>query len=440
MKRNLSQIAFIFVFLAALSFSIPDAKGASLKELRSQLEERGMKIEEIEKEIQEYKEEIDRTSNVAASLSNEVKKINAVISKLSADTRVTEQRIDFSELNIEKLTIEIENIETGINSDRGSLAELLRSIDDATSKSFIEILLANVSLSYFFDDLEYRDDLQGVLQTKLQDLRRQRTLAEEERLTRENEKLNLISYQKELSDRKKIEQSAKDDKAYLLNITKNEEKKYQKLLDERLKMKEALEEELKNIEQEIRIIIDPASLPPAGPGVLGWPLTDISLKSCYAGGGAFKNCVTQFFGNTDFATTNPQIYNNKGHNGIDFRAPTGTQILTSREGIVRAVGDTDAGCRGVSYGKWILIDHPNNLSTLYAHLSRISVGSNTQVNKGQVIGYSGMTGYSTGPHLHFTVYASQAVEVSTYRSKICGTLMEMPLSPANGYLNPLSYL
>ena len=219
MKRNLSQIAFIFVFLAALSFSIPDAKGASLKELRSQLEERGMKIEEIEKEIQEYKEEIDRTSNVAASLSNEVKKINAVISKLSADTRVTEQRIDFSELNIEKLTIEIENIETGINSDRGSLAELLRSIDDATSKSFIEILLANVSLSYFFDDLEYRDDLQGVLQTKLQDLRRQRTLAEEERLTRENEKLNLISYQKELSDRKKIEQSAKDDKAYLLNIT-----------------------------------------------------------------------------------------------------------------------------------------------------------------------------------------------------------------------------
>ena len=87
------------------------------------------------------------------------------------------------------------------------------------------------------------------------------------------------------------------------------------------------------------------------------------------------------------------------------------------------------------------MEHDNNLSTLYAHLSLIRVDAGDAVQAGDLLGYSGNTGYSTGPHLHFAVFASKAVRVtSEYKSKICGTLLTLPLSPKNGYLNPLSYL
>ena len=105
------------------------------------------------------------------------------------------------------------------------------------------------------------------------------------------------------------------------------------------------------------------------------------------------------------------------------------------------VGDTDKSCNGVSYGKWILIRHPNNLSTLYAHLSIIKVLSGQKVDTGQLVGYSGDTGYATGPHLHFGVLATEGVAIQSYKSKICGTNMVMPVKiKNNAYLNPLSYL
>jgi murein DD-endopeptidase MepM/ murein hydrolase activator NlpD len=117
--------------------------------------------------------------------------------------------------------------------------------------------------------------------------------------------------------------------------------------------------------------------------------------------------------------------------------------LLIRDGRVIGVGNSDLACSGVSYGKWILIKHNNGLSTLYAHLSSFDVSQGDSVASGQKIASSGNTGYSTGPHLHFTVYASDAVRVSgpgEYKSKVCGTDLLIPVAPRNGYLNPLTYL
>ena len=55
------------------------------------------------------------------------------------------------------------------------------------------------------------------------------------------------------------------------------------------------------------------------------------------------------------------------------------------------------------YGKVVIVDHGRNYSTLYAHLSRINASRGENIQKGQVVGYEGQTGYSTGPHLHFEV-------------------------------------
>ena len=117
---------------------------------------------------------------------------------------------------------------------------------------------------------------------------------------------------------------------------------------------------------------------------------------------------------------------------MDFGVPLGTSILASEEGTVLAVGNQDSYCYRGAYGKFVVIEHKNNLTTLYAHLSQYGVKKGDVVKRGQVIGYSGKTGYATGPHLHFTVFAGPTFYMGP--SKVCGPM------PFGGDLNPMGYL
>ncbi|MEK7201403.1 MAG: M23 family metallopeptidase, partial [Patescibacteria group bacterium] len=192
--------------------------------------------------------------------------------------------------------------------------------------------------------------------------------------------------------------------------------------------------------------IGSGNIPRVGKGILAWPFKPSFMATCPGKSGALKNsfCITQYFGNTAFATANAQIYNGAGHNAIDMGAPSGTPVTAALSGTVLATGNTDSipGC--YSYGKWVVLKHANGLATLYAHLSSIGVASGQTVTTGDTIGNSGMTGYATGPHLHFSVYASAGIQIMTlkeYRgaSSPCANA-SMPVAPKDAYLNPMSYL
>jgi len=86
------------------------------------------------------------------------------------------------------------------------------------------------------------------------------------------------------------------------------------------------------------------------------------------------------------------------HKGVDIAAPKGTGVYAAAEGRVMRIG-YDAG----GYGNFIEMRHPNGMTTLYGHLSRVDVGSGDTIAPDQRIGLVGSTGYSTGPHLHFEV-------------------------------------
>ena len=92
------------------------------------------------------------------------------------------------------------------------------------------------------------------------------------------------------------------------------------------------------------------------------------------------------------------------HNGTDIAAPNGTQILAAAAGTVTIANGIDSW--GGGYGYHIKIDHGNGLETLYAHCSAICVTPGQQVQQGEVIGFVGSTGNSTGNHLHFEVWVS----------------------------------
>lgn len=95
----------------------------------------------------------------------------------------------------------------------------------------------------------------------------------------------------------------------------------------------------------------------------------------------------------------PVLGYSKMHKGIDFAAPTGTPIYASGDGVVQKAG------RFSSYGNYVRIRHNGNLDTAYGHMSRIASGlrPGARVRQGQIIGYVGTTGRSTGPHLHYEI-------------------------------------
>ncbi len=95
----------------------------------------------------------------------------------------------------------------------------------------------------------------------------------------------------------------------------------------------------------------------------------------------------------------PLLRYNKMHTGVDFGAPTGTPIRAAGSGVVDLAG------RHGAYGIAVVLKHGDKYKTLYAHMSRLAAGvrSGTRVNQGQIIGYVGTTGRSTGPHLHYEV-------------------------------------
>ncbi len=117
--------------------------------------------------------------------------------------------------------------------------------------------------------------------------------------------------------------------------------------------------------------------PRMGTGILGYPL-------------AVYGVVTSEFGDTTYWRGHP-------HRGIDVGCPQGTSVLAADGGVVVAAGWASG------YGYRVVIDHGGNISTLYAHCSQINVNVGDQVYKGQTVAYSGMTGWATGPHLHFEV-------------------------------------
>ncbi|OLY91309.1 Murein DD-endopeptidase MepM and murein hydrolase activator NlpD, contain LysM domain [Cnuella takakiae] len=89
----------------------------------------------------------------------------------------------------------------------------------------------------------------------------------------------------------------------------------------------------------------------------------------------------------------------KMHAGLDFTAPQGTPIYATAEGSVRVAGYSDGG-----YGNHVIVNHGYGYQTLYGHMVRIKARAGQRVKRGELIGYVGSTGKSTGPHLHYEVH------------------------------------
>ena len=113
--------------------------------------------------------------------------------------------------------------------------------------------------------------------------------------------------------------------------------------------------------------------------------------------------------------THPVTGGLRAHKGLDMAAPTGTPIYDTADGMVSQAEWFS------SYGNFISIEHGAELETRFGHLSRIAVAAGQRVRKGDLIGYVGSTGRSTGPHLHYEVRVDgMAVDPTPYMTETGG--------------------
>ncbi len=426
MKRSRHILIILPSLFAALVVmaAVGVAGADTVADLRGKIADRSNLIAELEAEIGKYEEDLRGIEKEKATLNSAIRRLDLTRKKLETDIAVTRNRIYATNLEIEKLTLEIKKQEAKIKQGNEALAGTMREMYELETSSLLEVVLSHNTVSSFWNDVNNLQRLQNMTQVRLKELERLKTELEGKVGEQKTQRNKLISLNEQLSGKKAVVEGNKKEKHSLLSVTKSKEANYQDLLEEKRAQKEAFEEELRRFEAELRIAIDPGRLPPIGSGVLAFPVDRVR--------------ITQYFGNTPFASNG--AYNGNGHNGIDFGASSGSNVRAAASGTVKGTGNTDSipGC--YSYGKWVLLEHENGLSTLYAHLSHLAVSEGEAVEQGKVIGYSGNTGYSTGPHLHFTVYASQGVRIRKFENSINCKNAFIPIAPRNAYMNPLNYL
>jgi len=146
-------------------------------------------------------------------------------------------------------------------------------------------------------------------------------------------------------------------------------------------------------------------------------------------GGTGMNYITQGYGRTSFA----HAYKDDWHNGIDIAAAYGAPIHSPSEGTVLATGNQDNYCPSRGFGRYVAVsDTGNHLVLWFAHLGKISVSPGDHIEKGDVIGTVGTSGFETGTHLHFSIFDANGFTMQSRNG--CGP-------DATGKdLDPLHYL
>jgi murein DD-endopeptidase MepM/ murein hydrolase activator NlpD len=427
MLKNENKIKYFLIAVLFFCFILTNKTlSQSIDEIKDNILERTESIRQIEKEIASYESQLKTISGQADTLANAIKTLDTTIKKNSADIKLTQNNIKGTELEIDKLSINIDRSVDVIDQNSKVIAEMISQTNKADNLTFIENLLVYESISEFWNEVESLYKVQNKIREKVSETKVVKNDLEVDKDDAIKKRKKLLAYQIELVDKKKILEINKKEKDVLLSETKNQEANYKTILAAKKVIQEAIEKEISDYESQLKEIIDPKSFPVAKKGILSWPLSNVY--------------ITQEFGYTQFAKG---FYAGGFHTGVDFRASVGTNLYASLSGIVEGTGDIDAYCpKPASFGKWVLVRHNNGLSTLYAHLIKINVKKGDKISTGDLIGYTGNTGLSTGPHLHLGLYATNGVEVGFYKLNSCnGKNVEMPiLTKKDSRLDPLKYL
>jgi murein DD-endopeptidase MepM/ murein hydrolase activator NlpD len=411
MKKRL----IVLVLLSVLSTGIAPqySLAQTHEEIQAEIKAREEKLNQLNQEIQATQNTLNSVQKQKTSLQKEVKTLDTSIKALDlnikADT-VVSQKLGYE---IGSLQDELNKTGLAIESKRDTVAKLFKELQKADDQSMLVMIFGNKSFAETLEDAESIENLRSQLSidvVKLNDLSEQY-----------RNKLGIVSSKKtevelrqeNLKNRAAIVADQKAARQTVLAETKSQEALYQQKISALKTQQDTLQDEIAKMEAKLKQNFNNNVLPNMRPGVLSWPLEN--------------HRVTQNFGERS------SLYRGKPHNGMDMGTPIGTPVFAAADGTIMAADNNDRSTfNKYQYGKYILIRHENNLATLYAHLSKQVVFSGT-VKRGDLIGYSGSTGYSTGPHLHFGLYWAPSINLTSIPPAA-------GLVPVGVVLDPADYL
>ena len=367
-------ICLILVVAVAGVFShVPDAKAITQSEvdrLKSQLSSITAQRKELEAELKA----LDKQQ---ASMTKQIETLDNKIAAAEEEMEVQLKLIAALDNLIAIKKTELSESEYKRDAQYDLMRDRVRFMAERGNVSYLSILLSAESFSDFLTRyeviksiVEHDNSIFDAFRATCDDVAKQKTSLEESYAEAEaQEKLlesNKASLEAEVAQREaKMAELVKMESA-----TRNE---YNSIAAE----EDKLVDEVRNAVNELA---KQSSSVYVG-GKFQWPLP------------AANNIVTCVYGMRVHPITG--VY--KLHTGVDLRATSGTKIYAANSGTVITSKYNTA------YGNYVVIDHGGGIATLYAHMTKRLVKEGEKVKQGQVIGYVGSTGYSTGPHLHFEI-------------------------------------
>ena len=339
-------------------------------------------VDALKTKVAEAGKRKNELKNQLSGLTNDLSALQKQISLLDSQIEAQQDEIDAQEELLTELTqmiadktIELEESERQQAEQYAQLRSRLRYMVEHGTTSSLSILLSSDSFSDFLNRYEI------IRQISLRD----ENLFEQLKVIRDK----VLTEKRELEDTKK---EAEDTKAQM-EANKAE---LEAQMEAKRKQMDSIQLAQKNVKDAYAAMIETEDELMAQ---YKKAAAEYAAQSTYVGGTfmwplpAGNNVVTCKYG----MRTHPITGKRKLHTGLDLRAATGTKVYAANKGTVTTSGYSSA------WGNYIIISHGGGITTLYAHLSKRSVSKDDKVKQGDIIGYSGNTGYSTAPHLHFEI-------------------------------------
>ena len=382
-------IMVFFVFKSDLAISQYENIDEEIQMLNDQIQAQKRQLESIQKSQEEYSKLIKRKEQEQNTLSNQLDILDDKLKKAELDIEGTTLEISKNTLEIKKIEIDIDNKNKRIEQDKNNISALLRLLDKQSQTSPLEIILLNSSLADFINQITYLENTNRELGESIVLLKDSKNKLDQQMEILEEKKISLDDLKKKLEHKRNALEGEIINKEFILTETKNSEQEYKKLLSEAKKQNDQAMADIASLEISIRKKLAEKKDDGLEEELNGfaWPVT--------------KNVITSTFHDPSY----PFRRTIGEHSGIDIRAAQGTTLRAAASGYVARVkfdGSTNYA--------YVMIIHADNFSTVYGHVSAVSVSEDEYVVQGQVIGKTGGAPrtpgagpFSTGPHLHFEV-------------------------------------
>lgn len=373
MKKKIKACLAVFALLAFLAVSIlpyfVKVSANNVASLQQKLEQATAEKKAAQNQLNEIKSNIGDIEAQKQAIDLQLAEVENEVHKIQLEIDDTQARIDQKEAELQVAEQELEEY-TDLHKTR------IRVMYENSDISYLEIIFGAKDFSDLLYRIELVDQVMAYDKEILTELDNARKKIEDAKQLIEEEKEGLV-LNRQIQEEKAAElESTRQAKLSILESLEADEAKYKEILD-------AADRAEASVRSEIQALTSSGTSTVANPysgGALLWPAPSTTY-------------ITSPYG----YRFHPIQKRNKLHTGIDIGAGYGAAVLAAEGGTVLR-----AGWNG-GYGQYIVIDHGNGLSTLYAHNSVLLVSAGQTVSRGQQIAKVGSTGNSTGPHLHFEV-------------------------------------